>query len=172
MSPRAKSHKQSWGTWNPPVPWKEFERRLSSATGRPPTDRPWGADGGDSPAWSHRRQPYEAPPDLRDRKKTTAGRGDGAPRSGGVPHEGGSNGVPARVDYSELHCHSAFSFGDGASHPEELATEAARLGLNALALTDHDGFYGVVRFAEAAEAVGLPTVFGAELSLGLHSLFA
>src|SRR5690606_40309520 len=45
--------------------------------------------------------------------------------------------------------------------------EAARLGLEALALTDHDGFYGVVRFAEAARGVGLPTVFGAELSLGL-----
>ena len=54
--------------------------------------------------------------------------------------------------YAELHCHSNFSFLDGASHPEELAEEAARLGLAALALTDHDGFYGVVRFAEAARA--------------------
>ena len=69
------------------------------------------------------------------------------------------------VPYAELHCHSNFSFLDGASHPEELAEEAARLGLEALALTDHDGFYGVVRFAEAARAVGLPTVFGAELTL-------
>ena len=68
--------------------------------------------------------------------------------------------------YAELHCHSNFSFLDGASHPEELAEEAARLGLAALAITDHDGFYGVVRFAEAARAVGLPTVFGAELTLG------
>src|SRR3989440_13101959 len=68
--------------------------------------------------------------------------------------------------YAELHCHSNFSFLDGASHPEELAEEAARLGLAALALTDHDGLYGVVRFAEAARAVGLPTVFGAELTLG------
>ena len=67
--------------------------------------------------------------------------------------------------YAELHCHSNFSFLDGASHPEELAAEAARLGLSALALTDHDGLYGVVRFAEAARAAGLPTVFGAELSL-------
>ena len=71
------------------------------------------------------------------------------------------------VPYAELHCHSNFSFLDGASHPEELAEEAARLGLEALAITDHDGFYGVVRFAEAAGEVGLPTVFGAELSLGL-----
>jgi error-prone DNA polymerase len=68
--------------------------------------------------------------------------------------------------YAELHCHSNFSFLDGASHPEELVEEAARLGLAALALTDHDGFYGVVRFAEAARPVALPTVFGAELTLG------
>ena len=71
------------------------------------------------------------------------------------------------VPYAELHCHSNFSFLDGASHPEELATEAARLGLEALAITDHNGFYGVVRFAEAAREVGIPTVFGVELSLGL-----
>ena len=44
--------------------------------------------------------------------------------------------------------------------------EAARLGLEALAITDHNGFYGVVRFAEAARAVGLPTVFGTEITLG------
>ena len=68
------------------------------------------------------------------------------------------------MPYAELHCHSNFSFLDGASHPEELAEEAARLGLEALAVTDHNGFYGVVRFAEAAQAVGLPTVFGAELT--------
>ncbi len=67
--------------------------------------------------------------------------------------------------YAELHCHSNFSFLDGASHPEELAAEAARLGLSALALTDHGGLYGVVRFSEAARRVGLPTVFGAELTL-------
>ncbi len=71
--------------------------------------------------------------------------------------------------YAELHCHSNFSFLDGASHPEELVEEAVRLGLAALALTDHDGFYGVVRFAEAARALGLPTVFGAELTLGRDS---
>ncbi|MGA2520661.1 MAG: error-prone DNA polymerase [Acidimicrobiales bacterium] len=67
--------------------------------------------------------------------------------------------------YAELHCHSNFSFLDGASHPEELAAEADRLGLCALALTDHDGLYGVVRFAQAARALGLPSVFGAELTL-------
>ena len=51
--------------------------------------------------------------------------------------------------------------------PEELVEQAARLGLDALALTDHDGMYGVVRFAEAAAELGVRTVFGAELSLGL-----
>src|SRR5512140_1630757 len=72
---------------------------------------------------------------------------------------------PVDVGYAELHCHSNFSFLDGASHPEELAEEAARLELAALAITDHDGFYGVVRFAEAARVVELPTVFGSELTL-------
>ncbi|MGZ4711720.1 MAG: error-prone DNA polymerase [Acidimicrobiia bacterium] len=71
------------------------------------------------------------------------------------------------VGYAELHCHSNFSFLDGASHPEELVEEAHRLGLAGLAVTDHDGLYGVVRFAEAARPLGLPTVFGAELTLGL-----
>ncbi|MHB1905398.1 MAG: error-prone DNA polymerase [Acidimicrobiales bacterium] len=68
--------------------------------------------------------------------------------------------------YGELHAHSGFSFLDGASDPEELVVEAVRLGLSGLALTDHHGLYGVVRFAEAARALGLATVFGAELTLG------
>ena len=73
--------------------------------------------------------------------------------------------VPGGVPYAELHAHSAFSFLDGAATPEELVEEAARLGLRAIALTDHDGLYGVVRFAEAARDLGVRTVFGAELSL-------
>lgn len=74
--------------------------------------------------------------------------------------------VTHSVPYAELHAHSAFSFLDGAGTPEELVEEAARLGLRALALTDHDGLYGAVRFAEAAAELELRTVFGAELSLG------
>ena len=69
------------------------------------------------------------------------------------------------VAYGELHAHSGFSFLDGASDPEELAAEGARLGLSGLALTDHHGLYGVVRFAEAARAFGLATIFGAEVTL-------
>src|SRR4051812_13717189 len=68
--------------------------------------------------------------------------------------------------YAELHCHTNFSFLDGASHPEELVEEAHRLGLSGLAVTDHDGLYGAVRFAVAARSLGLPTAFGAELTLG------
>jgi error-prone DNA polymerase len=71
------------------------------------------------------------------------------------------------VPYAELHAHSSFSFLDGASGPDELAAEAERLGLHGLAITDHDGLYGIVRFAEAAEQLSLRTVFGAELSLEL-----
>ncbi|NKF32429.1 PHP domain-containing protein, partial [Pseudomonas sp. BGM005] len=75
------------------------------------------------------------------------------------------------VPYAELHAHSSYSFLDGASSPEDLLAEAERLGLTALALTDHDGFYGAARFAEVAELmqVGVQTVFGAELSLGLDA---
>ncbi len=129
---------------NPDVSWTELERTLSDNKGAPDRHaKPTRADGdgGDSPAWSYHRPAYERPADLQRR--------------------------PGSVPYAELHCHSNFSFLDGASHPEALAEEGARLGLEALALTDHDGFYGVVRFAEAARSVGLPTVFGAELSLGL-----
>jgi error-prone DNA polymerase len=127
------------GWRNPPIPWSELEQRLSD--GRPRVTPP-GADGGDSPAWSRKRQAYEVPAGLLH------------PQAGGVP-------------YAELHCHSNFSFLDGASHPEELVEEAVALGLEALAITDHDGFYGIVRFAEAARAVGLPTIFGTELTLDL-----
>ncbi len=69
--------------------------------------------------------------------------------------------------YAELHCHSFYSFLDGASSPEELATTAAELGLSGLAITDHDGLYGAGRFAEAAADVGLATLFGAELGIGM-----
>jgi error-prone DNA polymerase len=68
--------------------------------------------------------------------------------------------------YGELHAHSGFSFLDGASDPEELVVEATRLGLSGLALCDHHGLYGVVRFSEAARALGLATVFGSEVTLG------
>lgn len=73
--------------------------------------------------------------------------------------------MPKWVPYAELHVHSAYSFLDGASLPSELVERAAELELEALALTDHDGFPGVVQHMEAARAVGLPTVFGTELTL-------
>ena len=72
--------------------------------------------------------------------------------------------------YVELHCHSAFSFLDGASHPEELAARAVELGYEALALTDHDGVYGSLEFAYAAKHLGLRAITGAEVTLegGAH----
>jgi error-prone DNA polymerase len=70
----------------------------------------------------------------------------------------------------ELHAHSAYSFLDGASQPEELAARAADLGYSALALTDHDGLYGSLEFAQAAKALGVRPVTGAEVTLvgGTH----
>ncbi|MEC5199470.1 error-prone DNA polymerase [Arthrobacter sp. PL16] len=126
---------------NPPIPWSDFERNLSDTTR--PGAPPLGADGGDSPAWSRKRQPYTAPAE--------------------VPVPDG----PV-VPYAELHVHSNFSFLDGASSPEHLAEEAQRLGLAGMALTDHDGLYGAVHFAEAAEKYpGFSTMYGTELSLDL-----
>jgi error-prone DNA polymerase len=69
------------------------------------------------------------------------------------------------AEYVELHAHSAYSFLDGASLPEELAVRAAELGYPALALTDHDGLYGSLEFAYAARAVGLRAITGAEATL-------
>ena len=67
--------------------------------------------------------------------------------------------------YVELHAHSAYSFLDGASLPEELAVRAAELGYEALALTDHDGVYGSLEFAHAAKAFGVRPITGAEVTL-------
>ncbi|MSO40486.1 MAG: DNA polymerase III subunit alpha [Solirubrobacterales bacterium] len=69
------------------------------------------------------------------------------------------------MSYVELHCHSAYSFGDGASDPAELAAAAAELGHEALALTDHDGVYGAMEFAHACVGVGVRPILGAELTL-------
>ena len=127
---------------NPIIPWPELERRLSDRAG--------------SPSWSNGDRRGAGAPPYRTDVVRSLPRGP-AGRSSGV----------GRVPYAELHAHSRFSFMDGSSDPDELVAEAARLELDALALTDRDGFYGVVRFAEAAEEAGLPTVFGAELTLDL-----
>jgi error-prone DNA polymerase len=67
--------------------------------------------------------------------------------------------------YVELHAHSAYSFLDGASQPEELAARAVELGYPALALTDHDGVYGSLEFAHAAKNFGVRAITGAEVTL-------
>ncbi|MGZ4528326.1 MAG: error-prone DNA polymerase [Mycobacterium sp.] len=128
------------GWFNGPPSWAEMERVLDS---KPRHAGVPVVPGEDAPL-SHKRGTYRPPDDTRAARSSVA-------------HS---------VVYAELHAHSAFSFLDGASTPEELVEEAARLGLRALALTDHDGLYGAVRFAEAAAELELRTVFGAELSLG------
>ncbi len=67
--------------------------------------------------------------------------------------------------YAELHCHSAFSLLDGASTPEVLVRQAVELGIQALALTDHDDLGGAVRFSRAARDAGLEAMVGAELTV-------
>jgi error-prone DNA polymerase len=122
--------------------WSELERRLSDAPfGR--ATSPDNPHDDSAPGYTRKRVPYET-------QAPTVERPDG----------------PV-VPYAELHCHSNFSFLDGTADPESLVEEAVRLGLDTLALTDHDGLYGAARFAEAAAAYDLRTVYGAELSLGL-----
>ena len=69
------------------------------------------------------------------------------------------------MSYVELHCHSAFSFADGASSPDELALTAAALGYESLALTDHDGLWGSMEFAQACVIAGVRPITGVELTV-------
>src|SRR5699024_4898920 len=125
--------------------WSELERILSGGPDLGGPEHPHPGDGSDAPAWSRTRGGYTPPPRPRPRDA---------------------------VPYADPRDHTAYSCLDGASTPEAMAEAAAELGLTALAITDHDGLYGVVRFAEAAAELGLATVFGAELSLpgGEHLL--
>jgi error-prone DNA polymerase len=147
---------------NPPVPWREFERALSW--------RKVGEDGGEEPDG--------------DASEGTAGEGtagEGGAYGGGAGRDDAAERTvePSLgeevIPWAELHCHSSYSFLDGASDPDSLIKAAAALGLSAIAITDHDGMYGVPQFAQAAtrfrmseaneQTGGVRTVFGAELSL-------
>jgi error-prone DNA polymerase len=127
---------------NPVMPWRELNRTLS-----------WAAHG----------ELALAPPD-EDTDAEAAADGTASDASAHRPPPPPPPAGPV-VPYAELHAHSAYSFLDGASSPRELVAEAQRLGLSALAVTDHDGLYGAVQLAQAARGTGLATVFGAELSL-------
>ena len=72
--------------------------------------------------------------------------------------------------YVELHCHSNFSFQEGASFPHELLLRAQQLGYSALALTDHDNLTAALDFAHAARSMGIQPIIGAEVTLkgGAH----
>lgn len=155
------------GFSNPRTPWSQLAQRLEGkqVDRKQVTDRQTvnrrsvdeHADGSDAPAFSR-----------PDRHQVSVGPGgsDGAGRYSG-PGQGPILRTSS-VEWAELHVHSQFSFLDGASDPEELVAAGAAAGLTSLALTDHNGLYGAVRFAHAAAEVGLPTVFGAELSVGLE----
>jgi error-prone DNA polymerase len=136
---------------NPPVPWRELERRMS---------------------WRSAGQSREGQTREGQTREGQTREGQTYPDKTSAP--GGSRAAAGTSPWAELHCHSSFSFLDGAASPDELVVEAARLGLEVLAITDHDGMYGVPQFAQAAarlrdRGIRLGTVFGAELSLGLSS---
>jgi error-prone DNA polymerase len=134
---------------NPPLPWREFERRLSWGKGAGQAQESPGAELAEGRGTG--QEPAEADASRRVIRLSVG---------------------PASPPWAELHCHSSYSFLDGASSPSDLVLEAAARGLSVLAITDHDGMYGVPQFAQAAarlrdSGVSLGTVFGAELSLDL-----
>src|ERR1022692_337848 len=121
----AETQRQGTMGWdNPPVPWREFERRLSWRQG----DKPAGVS--------------DAPGDG------SGSDGSGGDGSGGVEKDARLRRPVTRlpverrrppVRWAELHCHSSYSFLDGASAPEDLIAEAVALEQTAVAITDHDG---------------------------------
>ncbi|MDI6023080.1 error-prone DNA polymerase [Leucobacter sp. UT-8R-CII-1-4] len=139
---------------NPPRSWQEMERILSgrSAEGEPPDSVESASEHSAHTAGDPTLRYLAPPSELSDRNDSS----DATHRT--------------VVPYAELHAHSHYSFLDGASSPEALVAEAARLGHTGIAITDHDGFPGAPRFAEAAgDHAGLDTVYGSELSLGLQA---
>ena len=149
---------------NPPVPWRELERRLSWGT-KPAKGTDADEDGRGEPTGDNAANAAEAR-QLPPVAYLQAGhdRDHHGPASRRRKHR--------QLAWAELHCHSSYSFLDGASSPGELVTEAAERGLTALAITDHDGMYGAAQFAQAAARLRdsggtLGTVFGAELGLDL-----
>ena len=75
--------------------------------------------------------------------------------------------------YTELHCHSNYSFQEGASSVEDLLVRAQELGYRSLALTDHDNLCGAMHFAQVAHTLDVQPITGAELTLkdGSHLTF-
>src|SRR5277367_5614837 len=73
--------------------------------------------------------------------------------------------VTSTPPYVELHCHSAYSFLDGVSQPEELVRRASELGHGAIALTDHNSLSGSMELAQAAKSYGVRAIHGAEIDL-------
>ena len=128
----------SW--FHGPANWSEVERVLSGRP-KPRAEQPTAT----------------ATPPSKRVKRTGTFLPPAAPR--------GQHQTATATPYAELHAHTAFSFLDGASTPEAMVEAAVELGLHAIAITDHNGLYGVVRFAEAAAEHGIATVYGTEFSL-------
>ena len=69
------------------------------------------------------------------------------------------------MSYVELHCHSNYSFKEGASTIGELVSRARGLGYPALALTDHDNLCGAMEFARTCHSMGIKPITGVEMTL-------
>ncbi|RKE02899.1 error-prone DNA polymerase [Streptomyces sp. TLI_171] len=132
------------------TPWRELHRRMA---GRPVPVNDRSDSSSDTVVPFPGRTPAPGPT---------------APTPPAPPHRPARGGpaVGAATGWAELHVHTSYSFLDGASDPADLVDEAVRLGIETLAVTDHDGLYAAAVLAGEARRAGLRTVFGAELTLG------
>ncbi len=117
-------------------------------------------NGGSALSWSRVERILSGRPGLVPVTPDEVWAADAADVAGG--RASGASGV---VPFAELHATSSYCFLDGAADPASLVERALELGLSGLAVVDRDGFYGLMRFVEAAAEAGLPVAYGVELSV-------
>jgi len=73
------------------------------------------------------------------------------------------------MKFSHLHCHSHYSLLDGLPKIDEMLDYCKKLGMTALALTDHGNIYGAVEFFKKAKEKGIKPILGCEFYLAIES---
>ena len=73
-------------------------------------------------------------------------------------------------DFVHLHNHTEYSLLDGLSKVEKMAKQAKNLGMDSLAITDHGGMYGVIKFYSVCKEIGIKPIIGCEIYITKRSL--
>lgn len=77
---------------------------------------------------------------------------------------------PPGTPYAELHCHTNYSFKEGSSEAWDLLVRARKLGIHAIAITDHNNLCGAMEFSQMAREIGIKAIIGVEITLSSQSL--